>query len=57
MYWKLTFIIYRKWFLLLALSIWESFGNENINYKQRKMELCIFFINIAYVPDNDLLKY
>lgn len=56
MYWKLTFIIHRKLFLLLAPSICEHFGNENINYKQRKTELCIFFINIACVPDNDLLK-
>jgi len=35
-YWKLTFIIYRKLFLLLALSICENFGSENINYKQMK---------------------
>lgn len=57
MYWKLTLIIYRKLFLLLAFSSCGSFGNENINNKQRKMELCIFLINITCVPDNDLLKY
>lgn len=46
--------------MFLALSIYESFGNKNINYKQRKTEWwggVVFFINIACVPDNDLLWY
>lgn len=44
MYWKLTFTVYRKWFLLLSLPICETFGNKNINYKQKKTELFIFLL-------------